>query len=168
MQVYNFEKYSINTYRWNHNNGKKRETGEAKTPGEKNPLIFHTNEIPDINFFTKELFHLPSPHITPENMLEIKCYIEKKVITKPINGVVITHGTDTLEETAFFLDLTLSLSIPVVITGAMRSRSNELGSNGLYNHLSSLKVATSDKARNMGVLVVMNDEIHTAKNVTKT
>lgn len=141
-------------------------TGEVK-PGDKNPLVFQTNEIPNIHFFTHELFHLPSPHITPENMLEIKTFIEKNVNTHSIDGVVITHGTDTLEETAFFLDITLSLSIPVVITGAMRS-SNELGSDGLYNLISSLKVATSEKAKDLGVLVVMNDEIHTAKNVTKT
>ncbi|WP_121662619.1 asparaginase [Metabacillus litoralis] len=142
------------------------ETGEVK-PGEKNPLVEHIKEVPDINLISTELFHLPSPHITPLNMLQIKNYIEEMKKIKNIDGVVITHGTDTLEETAYFLDVTLSLSIPIVLTGAMRS-SNELGSDGLYNLLSALKVAASDCAKNMGVLVVMNDEIHTAKNVTKT
>lgn len=141
-------------------------TGEVK-PGEKNPLVDHIKNIPDINLFSVELFHLPSPHITPVDMLQIKKYIERNVKSNNIDGVVITHGTDTLEETAFFLDVTLSLPIPIVITGAMRS-SNELGSDGLYNLLSALRVATSDNAKNMGVLVVMNDEVHTAKNVTKT
>ncbi|MGM0874021.1 MAG: asparaginase [Bacillota bacterium] len=141
-------------------------TGEVK-PGEKNPLVDHLKNISDINLFSTELFHLPSPHITPVDMLQIKKYIERSVDSNNIDGVVITHGTDTLEETAFFLDVTLSLPIPIVITGAMRS-SNELGSDGLYNLLSALKVATSDNAKNMGVLVVMNDEVHTAKNVTKT
>lgn len=142
------------------------ETGEVK-PGETNPLMDHLKELPDINLITTELFHLPSPHITPENMLHLKTYIEEESKTRHLDGVVITHGTDTLEETAYFLDVTLSLTIPVVLTGAMRS-SNELGSDGLYNLLSAIKVAVADHAKSMGVLVVMNDEVHTAKNVTKT
>lgn len=142
------------------------ESGEVK-PGDNNPLVDHIKEIPNINLITSELFHLPSPHITPSNMLDIKNHIESTLTSHQLNGVVITHGTDTLEETAYFLDVTLSLDIPVVLTGAMRS-SNELGSDGLYNLLSAIKVASSEHAKSMGVLVVMNDEIHTAKNVTKT
>ncbi|APH04574.1 asparaginase [Bacillus weihaiensis] len=142
------------------------DSGEVR-PGERNPLVDYIKQIPNVNLITEEIFHLPSPHITPDNMLYIKDFIERTINTYDLNGIVITHGTDTLEETAFFLDTTLDIDIPVVLTGAMRS-SNELGSDGLYNLLSSLKVATSDSARNKGVLVVMNDEIHTAKNVTKT
>ncbi|MDU3838109.1 MAG: asparaginase, partial [Staphylococcus aureus] len=82
-------------------------------------------------------------------------------------GFVITHGTDTLEETAFLLDLILGIEQPVVITGAMRS-SNEIGSDGLYNYISGIRVASDEKARHKGVMVVFNDEIHTARNVTKT
>ncbi|KKI93127.1 asparaginase [Bacillus sp. SA1-12] len=141
-------------------------TGEVK-PGEKNPLVDLIKDVPDINIISTELFYLPSPHITPKEMMQIKAYIEEMIEKQTLDGVVITHGTDTLEETAFFLDVTLSLPIPIVITGAMRS-SNELGADGLYNLLSALKVATSENAKNMGVLVVMNDEVHTAKNVTKT
>ncbi|MGM7721891.1 asparaginase [Metabacillus sp. Hm71] len=141
-------------------------TGEVK-PGEKNPIVDLIKDVPDINIISTELFYLPSPHITPKEMLQIKTYIEEMMEKQTLDGIVITHGTDTLEETAFFLDVTLSLPIPIVITGAMRS-SNELGADGLYNLLSALKVATSTNAKDMGVLVVMNDEIHTAKNVTKT
>ncbi|MBU5909778.1 asparaginase, partial [Vibrio cholerae O1] len=83
------------------------------------------------------------------------------------DGFVITHGTDTLEETAFLLDLILGIEQPVVITGAMRS-SNEIGSDGLYNYISAIRVASDEKARHKGVMVVFNDEIHTARNVTKT
>ena len=80
---------------------------------------------------------------------------------------MITHGTDTLEETAYFLDTMEVPHMPIILTGAMRS-SNELGSDGVYNYLSALRVASDDRAADKGVLVVMNDEIHAAKYVTKT
>ncbi len=92
--------------------------------------------------------------------------IEKAVNEENVDGVVITHGTDTLEETSYFLDL-LSVNIPVVITGAMRS-SNELGADGLINLQSAILVALNEESRDKGVLVVMNDEIHNAKFRTKT
>lgn len=83
------------------------------------------------------------------------------------DGIVITHGTDTLEETAYFLDTIQLPQIPIVLTGAMRS-TNELGSDGIYNYLSALRVASHEKSADKGILVVMNDEIHAAKYVTKT
>jgi L-asparaginase len=141
-------------------------TGEVKQ-GESNPLLQNLLKFNDIMITAKELFYLPSPHITPKDMLELKETIEKVCQKDKIDGIVITHGTDTLEETAYFLDLTLNINIPVVITGAMRS-SNELGSDGLYNLVSSIQVAASKEAAEMGVLVVMNDEVHSAKNATKT
>ncbi|MCS4485468.1 asparaginase [Staphylococcus americanisciuri] len=110
-------------------------------------------------------FTVPSPHITIEHVKEIKQLIEMHA--DEFDGFVITHGTDTLEETAFLLDLTLSITKPVVITGAMRS-SNEIGSDGLYNFIASIRVATADDSTHKGVMVVFNDEIHTARNVTKT
>ncbi len=135
---------------------------------EKNPLT-ETEQILDgnINLVTEEIFNLPSPHITPKEMLQLKERILEAEEHEQINGVVVTHGTDTLEETAYFLDLTLPSKTPVVITGAMRS-SNELGSDGLYNFESAIRVAAADSALNKGVLVVMNDEIHSARFVTKT
>ncbi|OEH93480.1 asparaginase [Bacillus solimangrovi] len=142
-------------------------TGAVKVSG-KHPL---DNTLPSVsslaNITNEELFKLPSPHMTPANMLMLAKHIEKKVTQEQVEGVVITHGTDTLEETAYLLDLCLKVDIPVVVTGAMRS-SNEIGSDGPYNLISSVKVAACDTAKNKGVLVVLNDEIHTAKNVTKT
>lgn len=137
-------------------------------PENNNPLHQSTKLLYSIaNISVKELFHLPSPHITRREMLILKENIESSIIQDNIDGVVITHGTDTLEETAYFLDITIQAKIPIVITGAMRS-SNELGADGPYNLISSVRVAASDSAKGKGVLVVLNDEIHTAKNVTKT
>lgn len=142
-------------------------TGTVST-GKNHPLA-SDNEI--IRQFAKVeedyLFHLPSPHITPTHMLELGKHIEKKLSTKAFDGVVITHGTDTLEETAYFLDLFLQTQKPVVITGAMRS-SNEVGSDGLYNLISAIRVASTQESAGKGILVVMNDEIHTAAYATKT
>lgn len=144
-----------------------KETG-AVQPGAKNPLLqFIPDQGKDIDLIVKDAFHLPSPHMTPNEMLQLQVMIDERVKHDNIDGVVITHGTDTLEETAYFLDLTVQSDIPIVVTGAMRS-SNELGSDGLYNFLSAVKVASSEEAKGKGVLVVLNDEIHCATNVTKT
>jgi L-asparaginase len=112
-------------------------------------------------------FNLPSPHITPPIMNQLRLLIEQEMAAGSYSGVVVTHGTDTLEETAYFLDLTLSFELPVVVTGAMRS-SNELGADGPLNLISSVRVAADPASRNKGVLVVFNDEIHAARHVTKT
>ncbi|MGY5340011.1 asparaginase [Levilactobacillus spicheri] len=136
-------------------------------PSAHNPIAAQTTILAGwVQLITDELFNLPSPHVTPARMLEIQQRIVRAEAAG-IDGVVITHGTDTLEETAYFLDLTLPNTIPVVVTGAMRS-SNQVGSDGLYNFHSAIEVAAADVSRDKGVLVVMNDEIHTARYVTKT
>lgn len=137
------------------------------TPGETNPLAAADLQLPaDIELTTEEIFNIPSPHVTPTHMLQLSQRIARAE-QAGIDGVVVTHGTDTLEETAYFLDLTLDAEVPVVVTGAMRS-SNEIGTDGLYNFRSAIRVAASPAARGKGCLVVMNDEIHTARFVTKT
>jgi len=83
------------------------------------------------------------------------------------DGIVITHGTATLEETAYFLNLTLKVSLPVVMVGAQRPL-NALGSDAGPNLLNAVRVAGSREARGLGVLAVLNDEIHAAREVTKT
>ncbi|UFJ42812.1 asparaginase [Brevibacillus humidisoli] len=111
--------------------------------------------------------NLPSPHITPRFMNELRRRIIQEMQVAQYDGIVVTHGTDTLEETAYFLDLTLPLTVPVVVTGAMRS-SNELGADGPVNLISSVRTAIDPASWNKGVLVVFNDEIHAARHVTKT
>jgi L-asparaginase len=137
------------------------------SPDVANPLLDATIHLPeDVELLVEDIFNIPSPHIMPSHMLQLKQRI-KQAAKEEVSGVVITHGTDTLEETAFFLDTTIGYLMPVVLTGAMRS-SNELGSDGLYNFESAIRVASCDEAKQKGVLVVMNDEIHAARYVTKT
>ncbi len=133
-----------------------------------NPLSLEIDKIQQFANITEfEVFNLPSPHVTPEKMNHLKNVLLNHTENTTFDGIVITHGTDTLEETAYFLELSTNLSIPVVITGAMRS-SNEIGADGVYNLMSAVRVAASEEAVDKGVLVVLNDEIHTATNVTKT
>jgi L-asparaginase len=82
-------------------------------------------------------------------------------------GIVIGHGTATLEETAYFLNLTVKIPIPVVVVGSQRPSSG-LSSDAGMNLVNAIRVAASPEARGMGVLVVLNDEIHSAREVTKT
>ncbi|GBX80270.1 asparaginase [Staphylococcus aureus] len=133
-----------------------------------NPISMHQdviNQYAQIDELNP--FNVPSPHMTIQHVKQLKDIILEAVTNKYYDGFVITHGTDTLEETAFLLDLILGIEQPVVITGAMRS-SNEIGSDGLYNYISAIRVASDEKPRHKGVMVVFNDEIHTARNVTKT
>ena len=137
----------------------------AVVTSQDNPMNHVTNPLKGIEVHTLDFFNLPSPHIKPKHMLAL--YHKIKEEADNYDGVVITHGTDTLEETAYFLDTMKIPNMPIILTGAMRS-SNELGSDGVYNYLSALRVASDDKSADKGVLVVMNDEIHAAKYVTKT
>lgn len=146
---------------------KMNETG-AVLPNEKNPLLGVSEQLDKYaSIVEMEAFNYPSPHITPKEMLYLRNVLVQYASDHSVDGVVITHGTDTLEETAYFLDLTTQYDFPIVLTGAMRS-SNELGADGVYNLVEAVRVACSDEARNKGVLVVMNDEIHQAFNITKT
>ncbi len=120
-------------------------------------------EIAVINVF--EFSNIPSPFMDPNKMLELAKTIDRKIIN--YDGVVITHGTDTLEETAYMLDLILKTNKPVIFTAAMRSNS-ELGLDGPRNIVGAVRVAGEDRSSNRGVLVVMNDEIDSARDVVKT
>ena len=138
------------------------------SPSAENPLValLHKLNHP-AQLHQEAIFNLPSPHITLDHWWQLKERIEQAVQQEGFDGIVITHGTDTLEETAYFLDLALNVDIPVAITGAMRS-SNELGSDGLINLQNAILVALCAESQHKGVLVVMNEELIAAFEVTKT
>lgn len=109
-----------------------------------------------------------STEIGPAEWLELRALIHKIARDDAVTaGFVVTHGTATLEETAFFLNLTLGVTQPVVVVGAQRPAS-ALGTDAGMNLVNALRVAGSDQARGKGVLVLLNDEIHAARDVVKT
>jgi L-asparaginase len=109
-----------------------------------------------------------STAIGPADWWELRDLIHATAASQPdIAGFVITHGTATLEETAFFLNLTLAIALPVVLVGAQRPAS-ALGTDSGENLVAALRVAASPAAAGLGVLVVLNDEIHAARDVVKT
>lgn len=125
--------------------------------------------LSDIAEVTTEQFsNVASGAITQEMWLDLARRI--RALTSEPNppaGIVITHGTDTMEETIFFLDLVVGGCAPVIITGAMR-QANAVGADGPANLLNSVRVAVSPEARGRGALLLLNDEIFSARDVTKS
>ncbi|OWZ84337.1 asparaginase [Natranaerobius trueperi] len=119
------------------------------------------------NLETIEFSNIPSPHMDPKTMFDLAVSLQEVLDRDDISGVVVTHGTDTMEETAYLLNCKLDTKKPVVVTGAMRNNS-EVSPDGPKNLLDSVRVAASDMSKEKGVMVVMNEEIHSANEVTKT
>jgi L-asparaginase len=115
----------------------------------------------------REFGRYPGPHMTIDRMWELRRAILDAIAEGGVDGVVVTHGTDTIEETAYLLDRSLPASVPVVITGAMRN-SSELSWDGPANLMSAVEVAASPEARGRGTMVVMDDEIVQGAEVVKT
>ncbi|MBZ9713947.1 asparaginase [Deinococcus multiflagellatus] len=109
-------------------------------------------------------FNLPSPHVTPVHMGQLAALIRD--LAPAHDGVVVTHGTDTLEETAFALHLLLDVPIPVVLTGSMR-HAEEVSWDGPANLLDAAHVALHPSSRGRGPLVVIGGDIFDARTVTK-
>lgn len=137
--------------------------------------FFHGNELINMipgagnlaNITTYEFGNYPGPHITPELMLLLSNKIKEFVERNDIDGIVVTHGTDTLEETAYFIDLTVRTDKPIVVIGAMKT-SSEPDWDGPKNLLDALHICNNPNSKGMGVLVCLNGEINAASEVTKT
>jgi len=130
-------------------------------------LIAAVPEIAQIARLSVEEFsNIPSEHMTPEVWIRLATRLNQIIRDGEVEGVVITHGTDTMEETAFFLDLTLSGDLPIVLTGAQRPASAP-DADGPSNLRDAVQVAASSESRRRGVMIVMHGEIHTACEATK-
>ncbi|KAI0849519.1 L-asparaginase [Daldinia vernicosa] len=114
-----------------------------------------------------QVTNVPSSGITPEILLNITRQIQQELDSPSCQGVVVTHGTDTLEETAFFLDLTLRSEKPVVIVGAMRP-ATAISADGPINLLEAVTLAAHSGARGRGAMIVLNDRIASAFFTTKS
>jgi L-asparaginase len=126
-----------------------------------------TDRISDLSHFSTRVyqpFTLPSPHITPKHMHELRDLIH--AIEGDVDGIVVTHGTDTLEETSFYLYLTVNVGVPVVLTGSMR-HSKEPSWDGPFNVWAASHVAMDAQSAGRGVVVVFAGDIFDARTVTK-
>lgn len=120
----------------------------------------------DINIIVDSFFQVPSMHISFNHWILLQNKIEEYFNDDSVDGIVVTHGTDTLEETAYFLDLTLDDKRPVVITGSQRSP-GELGTDAFINLRHAIYTASDEASKDIGTVVVFNERIFTAKYVKK-
>lgn len=135
------------------------------SPNEIVSTLSGIDEFQNLEIF--EYSQKPSPSITNQDMMLIAEKVSEFLYRDDIAGVVIVHGTDVLEETAYYLNCVIESNKPVVLTGSMKNAS-ELGYDGLTNLVSSIKVCLSKDGFGKGVLVVLNDQINSASEVTKT
>ncbi|MCA1715900.1 MAG: asparaginase [Actinobacteria bacterium] len=134
-------------------------TGEA--------LVEDVPEISEVAEVSADSFRqVPGSELVLEDLIELAAEFEGRIDTGAA-GVVVTQGTDSIEETSFVLDLLVDRDAPVVVTGAMRNPTLP-GAEGPANLLASVRVAISEAARGLGAVVVLNDEIHAARFVQKT
>ncbi len=115
---------------------------------------------------TEEWGHFPGPHMTTDRMWALRNRIQEHLLRDDVQGVVITHGTDTLEETAYLIARSIETTKPIVFTGAMRTQS-DLGWDGPANLFEAVRVAAHEKAGEYGAMVVMGGQIFAALDVTK-
>ncbi|MBP2630087.1 MAG: L-asparaginase [Firmicutes bacterium] len=115
----------------------------------------------------EQVCDIDSCNMTEQIWFQLASKVNTLLRDETIEGVIITHGTDTLEETAYFLNLVVKSEKPVVFVGAMRP-ATAMSADGPLNLLNAVRLAVSKEASSKGVLVVMNDEIHGARDVTKT
>lgn len=128
-------------------------------------MVTNIDRVADVEVITYGSF--PGPHMTPNHIWDLATLVKETLSRDDIDGVVITHGTDSLEETAYFLDLNINSSKPIVMVAAMRN-SSELGYDGPSNLSSAICTATSEDSREKGVLIVLNNEVNSARETTKS
>jgi L-asparaginase len=127
--------------------------------------------VPDLSKVAKitgeQVSNVGSQDMSFDILLRLARRIEELAEDTPVDGIVVTHGTDTMEESAYFLNLLLKTKKPVVLVGSMRP-STAVSADGPLNIFNAVSVATDPKARGRGVMMVMNDQIHDAQSLIKT
>jgi len=130
-------------------------------------LIAGVPELSQIaNVRGEQVLQIASESISNENLLQLGRRVAELADSKDVDGIVITHGTDTLEETAYFLNLVEKTDKPIVVVGSMRP-GTAMSADGMLNLYNAVAVAGSKDARGKGVLVTMNDEIQSGRDVSK-
>ncbi|MDP4174249.1 MAG: asparaginase [Bacteroidota bacterium] len=143
-------------------------TGGAVPHFSGNDLIDMMPEVRGLaNISIHDFGKYPGPHMTPELMLTLSKKIQEFIDKDHPDGIVVTHGTDTLEETAYLLDLTINTPIPIVVIGSMKN-SSEPDWDGPRNLKDAICICLNENSRDLGVLVCLNGEINAASEVTKT
>lgn len=131
-------------------------------------LIEAVPEMKDIaNVSGEQVVNVGSTNIDNKTLLKLGKRVNKLLSQEDVDGIVVTHGTDTLEETAYFLNLIVKSDKPVVVAGSMRP-STAISADGPSNLYNAVKVAGAPDAKGKGTLVVLNDRIASARYVTKT
>src|SRR6516165_7689099 len=115
----------------------------------------------------EQISNVGSQYMSDEIWLKLAKRINQLAASPDVDGIAITHGTDTMEETAYFLNLVVKTKKPVVLTGSMRP-SSALSADGPLNIYNAVAIAGDPAAAGRGVLVAINDQIHSAHDVTKT
>lgn len=127
--------------------------------------------VPEINKIAsvdgQQISNIGSENMTSDIILKLSQQVNALLARDDVDGIVITHGTDTLDETAYFLNLTVKSDKPVVFTAAMRP-ATAISADGAMNLLEAVTVAADPNAKGRGVMVVLNDRIGSARFVTKT
>jgi len=144
-------------------------TGSSYTSG-KVTIDAMIDAVPNIrklaNLTGEQISNVGSQDMSVKIWLDLAHRINALLSSDTVDGIVITHGTDTQEETAYFLNLVVKSNKPVVLTGSMRP-STALSAEGPLNLCNAVAVAAAPQAKGLGVMVVMNDEIHAAHSVKK-
>lgn len=144
------------------------EAGGAPVPADSGEtLVAAVPELAAVaDMEVRSLYNVPSPHMNPTRWAGLHEAVTDALSRDDVAGVIVTHGTDVLEETAWFLDLTVTSDKPVVLTGAMRDAASR-DFDGPRNLLAAARICVDPSSRGRGAMLVMDDTVHAAREVRK-